>query len=462
MKSGTSYLVLSLFLLYLFYIIYSHSFFYVFLLIIGFGYTFIFLNEWRKDKSNFLFKPPYFFTLITFIFQFLGGLFSSFEFAGDEYKLALIVKVNIIAFLAVSICFAVFNFLNEKGDEKKESPPDFWDNFSNFKIYIIFFGSVGISLISISLGYFGFTASESGSDENTSFRQLLSYISSLSYLAIVLWIYVNYKKNKSRLPLYIMICVQAFLGILYGHKSQVMFPFLFAVIAIFSIDKKFEFKYFAFFAGAVFIAYSVIQPFRYYYAVSGRALKLTSSTEILEAYNKSREYESKVNTGSVEGIYGGFLDRINYTEAVAAGVDYADKNNFYIKDAWFNTLLTPLYLMPRAIISFKPRANFTGWYAVSVMNSVEGNHISPLSYGYFYMAGRELGILFGFLIIGIIQFCFYKMFYLNPFYKPLYITFILYISNPGPEYWSYMTAFLQLFIFSFLIYQLLFRYKLVK
>ena len=455
------YLVTTCILYTIYYVVYHPSTFIIYMLAIGLIYVAIFVQQRKEDKQNFIFKPPYIFAIYTFIFQYLGGIYSVSANIENDIFASSIIKVNFLALMAVTVNFFIFDLLDKnkrrRGFDRK-SKDDRLKNIKDGKIIALFVISLIASLVLIRTGTFGFTASEDGGQSTTSI-QILNYFGNLSSLAIVLWLYKNYKTKKSRLPLYIIIAVQALLGIVYAHKSQVLMPFLYAFLVIYSFDRKIKWKYVGLFFGVIFLAYAIIEPFRYYTKVSKTAVDLSSISSITKNFSASREYDSKVNTATVTGVLGGFLDRIDYTRAVVAGVEFSDLKDYYHPNVFENTFFAPIYMLPRSIIFFKPKADFTEWFAVNVMHSVKGNHMSPLTYGYFYMAGRELGILIGFLINGALQFLFYRKLYMNPFYRPLYFTLLLLICNPGAEYWAYIVTVLQVFTFTYVIYNIFFKYK---
>jgi hypothetical protein len=301
----------------------------------------------------------------------------------------------------------------------------------------------GISIVTflagMQFGIYGYAASSEDFG-------LLSYMRagvSLGLLAIILTTIYYYDDVLMRGTLYILIVINIFMGLFFGSKAAAVLPLLFFLITFYLTGRRIPKIYWAFVPMLIVISYAVVEPFRMYHQLQLQGQGIAGVDATLSAYVDAQTLTSGQDTDYASS----FLRRQNYALPLAKTIEFADKNDYYHSEEWGNLLLSPLYaIVPRLLWSSKPIINFGTWASVNIFGFSETTATGVTPQGYAYLVGRGFGILFFFLLSGLVQRLLFNSLYQNRSLLPFYILMYLEIGYPGVVPSQYISGTIQTLI----------------
>jgi hypothetical protein len=431
----------------------------------GVPFTIIFfltlLMEKRASKKLFFTQPPAFFSIFTMLYIYLsyflviyfGEVVIFITTGTDEIYYVKTLLLTNVGVHALWVSFRLFTSVS--------IPVDKLGTYAFIRkryLLAIIITAVFANIIGVRLGAIGYVNRGGDAVESTAgFAQYIRILMDLSYLGFVslTWFYYDNKKYR---PLVIGVFVFLFLlGLLIGSKSVSVFYAIYFGLVIYFKTFKVNYKFILIFFFSIFVAYSIIEPFRNHYGKTGRSFSTNNILELASFYQEALSSESDKKDEGSEVIALSVLSRLSYTIPLAKAMKYADENNHYVPpDAEpRHILLAPLYsFIPRFIWRSKPFADFSVWVGREVMNKSEASltAVGITAQGYCYMAGGYILVIVVFLFIGLTQKVIYNTFYMNPNYTPLYIFLLLRIHTFDPLIWAAYANLTRTILIYFLLY----------
>ncbi|MCG2725666.1 MAG: hypothetical protein L6420_05315 [Elusimicrobia bacterium] len=271
-------------------------------------------------------------------------------------------------------------------------------------------------MIEIKLSVFGYSGNEESFYKYANYRQFLHIATRLNYLALI-GLALNYYSNiksvnsKTKYMFFLVFIIELLFGFLSGFKSAVVMPIIVLGVCYYLSQQRLPKKLMIFACLFVWVAYSVIEPFRVarYSSIDFNSRSLSSISTTMATAAKNAEVQ---DFGS---FIGAVVSRLNMTKTLSMAIEYKDEGKLSDDSPDFlaNLFLAPAHaIIPRFIWPSKPFGNLGKWYSINVWgnsyDTLSGVAMSPQ--GYLYFAGGLLIVFFGFFTIGIVQRVLYDVF----------------------------------------------------
>lgn len=281
-------------------------------------------------------------------------------------------------------------------------------------LYVMQFIFLVLVVVSINLGVFGIASSEMARKNNGQIVELLNYGISGGSLSLMLLfiVYFTRRANSIRSLGLQLICLtllgmHLIIGALSGFKSQLVMPFVMLYMAQFLATRKTNMKYVAMGAGALLVAYLVIEPYRAYlneYNIRGQS----GVGELSNAFQKSIVSSREYSVGE-ESVFSQISSRFDLTLMTALGLQAADAgivNQDLVNKMAESVYLSPiLAYIPRLIWPTKDTYSSGGWFNQLVIGNTgdTGTSVGMGPVAFMYFLAGSFGVIVGFFIIGFIQ-----------------------------------------------------------
>ncbi len=272
-------------------------------------------------------------------------------------------------------------------------------------LWLIFGIAVFSTLGSIWLGIYGYSLDSALASRVVAFKQYITIGRSgllLVLLVLALAFFAKPAGLRKGDSLYFVLAVCLLFGFLSGFKSQVIIPLIILGLAHYVVHQRVPRWSLPVLLVAIFLAYSVIQPFRETRQTDAN-FQSTSVTYIFQSMF-TPETSNRVNS---QNIVSHFLHAQFPVPLWAEGLRYHHEHDgLKSGDPQFarNILLAPvLAFVPRVVWPSKPVSFEGNWFYRKVLGrwgntSVSISHVTSL-----YFAGGAIAIFAGFFLFGVIQ-----------------------------------------------------------
>jgi hypothetical protein len=416
-------------------------------------------------------KAPFIYSTFTFLFIYSGAFFFLFlsdftPFWIETIEDDIIIKGLLITNIALHSIWSGFHFFNKLNFKIPGFPSiNQTSVVPKKKVYFLLGISIFSILVAIYTGAFGFVARDEKSLEATSsFSQYLTMGRELSYLGLIIFVYYYYHK-KYRKTIYLLLIFFFFVGLSFGSKSTGVLYLIYFVITLLFLGYKFSIKYLLWGVLAVFISYSVVEPFRHYYTYKGgKEFDARSIKGLVNIFLDSQldENQNITEGNKVINTAISFSNRMSYTIPISKAISYADKNDHSVPDEFSlkHIAFSPFYaFIPRFIWPSKPRLYFGRWFSKNIMHWDEMVSVAVTPQGYLYMAGGYFAIVWVMFLLGLILKVLYDSLYIAKTAVPLYIFMFFRFGGLDDMTWSYLSGLFKFILIYFIIYAFIIRIK---
>lgn len=268
--------------------------------------------------------------------------------------------------------------------------------------------SIGVRLLQIQLGVFGYSSSYERLIEMGAVTQYLAMGSKLGKLALLLAALQYYSSEKNRHAikwLYGVLAVEVLFGFISGFKSAVVTPFMLLFLCQYLCTRKISKSWVVLSLVAIIVAYVVVEPFR-----AARNIDAGfSGTSIVSIANTLAGATSASVDAATENapIVLSIASRSNLSYIGSFGISFSDDNPSLPKDSpefLADIFFAPLHAwIPRLIWPTKPLGIQGLWYTQVVLGM---EHFSATGMGpftYLYFAGGFIAVILAFFFIGVVQ-----------------------------------------------------------
>jgi hypothetical protein len=339
----------------------------------------------------------------------------------------------------------LFAFLS--GGDKKNL------TFSFTKIRYIYLGVSLFRFWLLTNGLYGRLISDDTINSD-GFRAVGQYINLVNGAGTFILFAVSYlyfaQKNAQRF-FFAILGLELFWGFLAGARGTFLLPLAVVGIAAYLKTGRLHLSQIAVFGVGLFIAMTVVVPFKNFYAKYGSEIDLTNAVVIVSKFYDyyvmeenllgqalapdDGQEESQRSLGSDESLswYQTLFHHTNYSTEIAASIRY--KETYGIPDDapnfLSNIVFSPLYaVIPRFLWPDKPLNSLGLWFKDSILNYQAGENrtaIGMTPIGYLYFTGGSIAVFIGFWLIGVLQ----RSFFLFLRDKSLFgvIVFVVMMSN---------------------------------
>lgn len=285
-------------------------------------------------------------------------------------------------------------------------------------------GIVGLSIIArillILSGGYGYT--QQLTDSVARYSRYLRLAGNLGLVALMVTSFRYFLSDdnsfRNALIVGVIVAVEIIFGFMSGFKSSVVTPLILLGAVYYIVYEKFPIRYLIYSAIAIFIAYSVIEPFRTLYK-SGKFGEMDSPTQIINALVSTvSERSNEPDPYTVQPdqpVYTQFALRTNMTVQCSVALRVASTGTVDHKGREFRRYiaLSPVYAyVPRAVWPGKPSLNPGGWFVSRVLDYEGDYNIGFTAIGFLYIAGGIVGVILGFMVVGIVQRFWYDIFFM--------------------------------------------------
>ena len=421
-----------------------------------FFFIMCFVITYKLEKAasgdNFYKQMPFIYTVVSFIYIYLGGFWYIFTrdllpITSVDFSVSTINKVFLITNVAIQSIWIGSTFGGNKSFRiervfiRQKIP------FPNLMLLI--FLSIGSMILSISLGSFGYTARSLDSVmENQEFAFYLNMGRELGLLGFISLVFFYSNNKKYRKYIYLTLLIFIFFGILFGSKSASLYFILSFFISRYFLGQKVSLKRSLIVLSVSFVlVYSIIEPFRQYYVYGGGAnMSLTSITDLSKAFKTAFSNSEKSDQFSVIVRT---IDRLTYVVPAASAVEYAEDYNHYVPDDYrlSHLFAAPAYaLVPRFLWQSKPKLLFGRWFSNDVLGWSSLNSVGITPQAYVYMTGGYLQIVLIFLFYGFCERLIFNTLYISNRAVPLYIFYYMRLGGLDDVAWAYVSGAIKFLI----------------
>ncbi len=315
---------------------------------------------------------------------------------------------------------------------------------------------LGVSLFRFWLlanGLYGRLISEEtiNSDAFRAVGQYINLINGAGSFVLFAISYLYFEQKKVGRIFWSILGFELFWGFLAGARGTFLLPLAIAGIAAYLRTGRIHISQVAIFSLGLFIAMTVVVPFKNFYSKYGSDIDLTSVVVIVgrfydyylieenllgEALSSSDPQEKDKGRGSSNeqmSWYQALFHNTNYSTEIAASIRHKeiygvpeDAPNFLS-----NIIFSPLYaVVPRFLWPSKPLNSLGLWFKDSILNYQAGESrtaVGMTPIGYLYFTGGSIAVFIGFWLMGILQ----RSFFLFLRDKSLFgvIVFIIMMSS---------------------------------
>ena len=413
----------------------------------------------RKVLRGLFFKlMPFMFTIITFVYIYLGGLWHVYlRELLPTYKILIMDEDVLRVFLVTNIAVQsiwVGSWLGS--DLTLLNKQAFTHSIVPFRnIYVLILLSLSSMILAISLGSFGYIARDVNTVmETQGFSQYLNLGRELGMLAFITLVYFNIHRRRRRKYIIVTLLVFLFFGVLFGSKSaSLYFIVAFIVTRLFLGYKVNLGKNFLILLISFYFVAAIIGPFRQYYVYGGAdKTSVKSLSGLFSVYVSAY----KVAGAEMEGTFiPRLIDRLSYIIPATKAIEYADsKDNNVPEDYRLNHIFAaPAYaLVPRLIWRDKPKLFFGRWFSKEVLGWSELSSVGITPQAYVYLTGGYIQVALVFLFYGFIQRIMFNVWVVTNKAVPLYIFLYLKLGGLDDVCWAYLSGLIKMVVVYSLIY----------
>lgn len=262
--------------------------------------------------------------------------------------------------------------------------------------------------------------------ESDFYRATIQYFNILNGASIFALFVVAYLffTNKIGRPIFLAaLGVELFWGFLAGARGTFLAPIAVVAAASYFAVGKLRFSQALPFLVGLFIAMTVVIPFKNFYSRYGADIDLTSISNIITRFydyylteeNLLEEAVSSKETSitdqdSTLPWYYTLFYHVNYSTEVAASIRYNDLYGLPSDSPDFlgDIVLGPVYaVVPRILWPSKPVHTHGLWFRENILNyQVSADNttsIAMTAISYLYFTGGSLAVFVGFLFVGAVQ-----------------------------------------------------------
>jgi hypothetical protein len=398
--------------------------------------------EYKQSNISFFINPPVLFTLAMIVRIVIGESFLFWDKTVSNSELHTANLAFLYTLIAIHSMFIGFS-LFRSARLFKELINKYQHRYVPLKnIAILIIIAIATIFIGLITGTFGY--SYEFSDYISNFQQFIALFSNLSIFAVVLLVFFYYDNKKIRKYIYAVILVFFLLGLGYGHKSTAVIYILMFIITLYFKYLKFNIRLLLFLVVGIIIAYIIVEPFRIYYNLYGQYYNTKNIDDYFELFLNSSKFGNRNGASNLVDIGIQFINRNSYIKQLSMAINYADSHNYSFENGWKNIILSPLYaIIPRFLWTSKPEADIGLWFTKNVVGLPYNTSTGFTPQGYLYLLSRVLGIIIGFVIIGIFQRLLFNSFYKKSLFMIVYITIFWELSIPGDLIWAYFSGIIQ-------------------
>lgn len=298
-------------------------------------------------------------------------------------------------------------------------------------------------------GITGFGNTENQISGGSSFISMLSsYITPFALILSAYIIFIENESNKKYLVIfYISLGIQIFTGFLSGMKENALEPILYATIVFLIAGKKIPRKLLL--IGFIVVAFLYPINNSYRNVVSNPYLNTGSSILNMSIAIKiiSEQPISETFLGGAES-YG---NRSSMFPFLLYAINNEEKWDYYKNMSRY--LYLPIgWIVPRALLEDKPKADIGGILYEQVTGERTATSITVTNIGWAYLEGGILFIFITFILIGLILETIDKRNYKSPIVLLFYITlFHLAIKPEWDSYFMFSSLIPMLIIYTILL-----------
>ncbi|MEJ6021309.1 hypothetical protein [Ramlibacter sp. PS4R-6] len=273
---------------------------------------------------------------------------------------------------------------------------------------------IGLAIASINLGVFGMASSPEARERNVLFLDIINVGMTGGTVSLLLLLIVYFRRadaGRKHLGLGILcallIMIHLAFGLLSGFKFQLVTPFITIVIAQYLASRKVSTTFVAMGIAALVLAYSVVEPYRAYLTFAG--LRGESELHTLARAVGSSISERTSLARDDHPLSTQIATRFDLTLMTAVGLQAAQEK--IVDERLIGEMAESIYLSP--ILAFVPRLFWqdkgsyaTGaWFYQIAMggSSLDNTSVGMGPIAYLYFIGGVLGIVLGFVAIGVLQ-----------------------------------------------------------
>lgn len=422
------------------------------------GYFFYCYKFTLKNISFPWLSPPALFTFTMFFYIFTGslliyiGTLTYDRFSATLFTEENLNRANYLTVLATSSMWFAFLIFTKK------TSSGFKQSFSKKVLFNKPLASTLLFLTSVSYIWGiinGFVGYSKNTEVTSTFSSLLSLFNSISFLILIGYYFTNYEKIKSKRfdPYFILlITVLVFIGIISGSKFSIILPFIYIGLIDYFKSGDILTKKNLYIVLLFISSFIVIIPIR---NVLQDTRKGNSNVDVVEIFSSI----GKDDSVSEPAFFLAFLSRITYIPPLVLAMEYEGPKPPAVTNLWYYKFMSPIYAFtPRVINPGKPEITFGKWFSFNVYGSTEDNNIGATYQGILYMNGGLISVLFGFLIVGMVQALFVNFLFNNK-YLPVYLLLLLKMVFLSQEPWAFYTGFIQTLVLMLIVYNFIFKRK---
>lgn len=404
----------------------------------------------KLNSIKFLLNPLFINLLLNFIYIFLG-VFNTLAFTNKSIFVynELIVKSLYITNISISsqyIGFYLYNIF--KKDKLIFSLPNIKININIIIILIL-----TITFLEVYFSYQGVTGYFSVINNLPLFSTFNQFLMTTIYLSFLLLVYSTDNKKIH----YLLSVALSTMGIFSGSKTLIIMPFAYLFI-IYTIKSPFlikNFKYLIFLLLIISFSFLVITPIRYVLIERKQGYTVNNNT-----YKVANNLLND-NFNDVSQPFEDLSRRFNKIPQLTTAIDYDGPTPESVNNLWKYTFMSPVYaFLPSFIIENRPKVSFGSWFAQVGFNTTEDTNVGATFQGILFMNGGIISVIFGFLLVGFVQYFLYKhLLNKNPL---IYIALLQTITFLPQEPWLFYVSNIQSILFIFILYYTLKRIKIIS
>jgi hypothetical protein len=245
-----------------------------------------------------------------------------------------------------------------------------------------------LSLAFSAGGYHGYYLADEYFYEPPPWRDIVgSIIGTGAAINFVLLLFGYVTFGRIRGPERLLLLLWAGAGLANGFKSQVVFPFFYALVAAW-LANQLRARHWAFFAIAVVVAYSVVEPMREWRWSAGHDNSVRGVYELTTT--------GSLTVPKLDDVALAFMARLDSAEIAVQALEadqfgqitgYRERLNEAYR------YLPALTFVPRVLWPGKPLANHGGELSVELLN-VSKNSVDPSAVVDSYLWGGYIGVVF--------------------------------------------------------------------
>ncbi len=409
----------------------------------------------KNSEKVILLNPIFMFTMFVFLFpnvsviSLYGSQINLIGINSDILKNVVLYNYYVsLSFLVFFVCLYIRNLMHIKYKSKilnlKRN-----ENVRMAFVYAIFLFALLAKFILYKLGVYG--AYYNLIERVVENKFYISILQSVSVLSTSMIFVIFLLSEKNRNLNYILFTADLVLNWLSLFKGVFISGFLLYYIALKIRGESFSFVRKFVVLITLIIGFVSIEFFR---------LDIQRQTDgVIQLGNLISNYTS--SSESSEFNYP-ILERFNYLESFIESRKYIETKNLDDNIFLSNTFFFPRLLIPRFLWSEKPENNLgTVWMNNEVFGNSDFTSLAFGPIGFLSLSGGSLGVVFGFLIIGVLMAWLNSLYQSNSIYDLLLLIIVSSVSFnlEGPFDFYVIRIFLVYFIAKFLLW---FLFKGVK